>query len=257
MNRGDGHNGFFSAALCAGLKVLVTGWICGLGSAVYLPMGLGGAAVVPGLTGSYDVFLIALSLSPDILLVYFLSSRIPSRLKPDASLRMPRRASRARWAFSQCAALVFSVFAYECLSAILLYATALLTSDGFGVNADIVAAAICVVLSGLFCSAWVLAANFFALRREPLVGYAAVTGAHISVLLCLNKLPGETARVAARFLISARGVPAWHDEVCKLWALAPDVSAKMSPVASMGLLFFLSIALCGAITHSIQSRDLM
>lgn len=118
MSKGVRNSCFIPALCCAALKAVVAGWLCGLSSPSYLLVGLGAGAFVPRLVGSYDTFMMILSLCPDILFVYLLSSYIPTRLNSEATIGLPRVGSRRRWSLMKCARVTARVFVYESLSAL-------------------------------------------------------------------------------------------------------------------------------------------
>lgn len=252
------HDSRLAAILgCGALKAVVSGWLCGYTSPSYLLCGLGAAAVVPRLVGSYDTFMMLFSLCPDILFVYLLSSHIPARLSAEVSIAFPRIGSRRRWVLIKCQELALRVFLYELVSALLLNAVEILVGEPMQWGDRILGSSLCVALSGLFCIAWVLLVNILALRREAIVGFAIVTGVHLGALLSLCVMPPQTAKDAAKWLISARGTPAWHSQVGDLLGASSDVAANMSPVVSALLLAALTLILCAALVRAVNQLDLV
>ncbi len=257
MSRGVRNSCFIPALSCAALKAAVAGWLCGLSSQSYLLVGLGAGAFVPRLMGSYDTFMMILSLCPEILFVYLLSSYIPMQLNSEAAIGLPRVGSRRRWALMMCARVTARVFVYESLSALLLNALAMLCSTKLQPQAQCVVTLECIALSGLLCVAWTLAINLVALGHDALVGFAAITGVHLATLLALNVMPEQVAGVAATWLVSARGTPAWHSQVCELYGISTNITANMSPIVSMLVLASLSLVLCAVLVRAINKRDLL
>ncbi len=252
------HDSRLAAILgCGALKVVVAGWLCGFTSPSYLLCGLGAAAVVPRLVGSYDTFMMLVSLCPDILFVYLLSSHIPARLSAEVSIAFPRIGSRRRWALIKCQELALCVFLYELVSALLLNAVEILVGEPMQWGDRTLGSSLCVALSGLFCIAWVLLVNLIALRREALVGFACVTGVHLGALLCLCIMPAQMAKTAANWVISARGTPAWHSQIGDLFGASSDVAANISPAVSALVLVALILVLCAALAREVNQMDLM
>lgn len=124
-------------------------------------------------------------------------------------------------------------------------------------QAQCVAALECIALSGLLCVAWTLAINLVALGHDALVGFAAITGLHLATLLALNIMPEQVAGTSATWLVSARGTPAWHSQVCELYGISTNTTANMSPIVSMFVLALLSLVLCAVLMQAINKLDLL
>ncbi len=257
MSRGAKSSCLIPVLCCGALRAAVAAWLCGLSSSSYLLVGLGAAPFVPRLVGSYDTFMMILSLCPDILFVYLLSSHLPERLNSEATIGVPRVGSRRRWALMESAQVAARVFAYEIFSAFLLNTLATLAGMQMQPQAQGIATGECVALSGLLCVVWTLSINLVALGRDALVGFAAITGLHLATLLGLNVMPAQAAKSAAMWLISARGTPAWHSQVCELYGISTDAAADMSPIVSILILTLLTLALCAALIQVVNRRDLM
>ena len=237
-----------AALACAVLRGALAWYFRGMGQGGALLLSMGGGAVVPGLIGSFEPFAMVLTIAPDLLLCYLLADFMPARLSSDATTLLPRTDSRASWAARSCGRLVLLVCLHEAASCAVVLAMA---------PQSLHALLFCALLSAALLSALVLLVNLVALRRDAVVGFAVVVGAHVAVLLALSAAPSSLARGLAPWLPSARGVPAWHDAVCALTGLSPEAAASMRPEVSLALLLLLSaLALC-LIARTVRRADLL
>ena len=237
-----------AALACAVLRGALAWYFRGMGQGRALLLSMGGGAVVPGLIGSFEPFAMVLTIAPDLLLCYMLADFVPARLSSDAVALLPRTGSRASWAMGACGRLVLLVCLHEGASCAVVSAVA---------PQELHALLPCALLGAALLSALVLWVNLVALRRDAVVGFAVVVGAHVAVLLALSSAPSSLARGLAPWLPSARGVPAWHDDVCALAGLSPDVAASMRPEVSLALLLLLfALALC-LIARTVRRADLL
>lgn len=257
MSRGSKRFFILTALGCAALRAVVTAWLCGIQAVPYLLVGLGGAATVPRLVGSYSAFPLAISLSPGILFLYLQSDYIPETLRAESTLALPRVASRRRWAASRCLRLALRVALYELASlALLTSVIALFGDSAFSLN-ELAASALSVLIDGFFCTALSLAINLVSLKRDALFGFATIIGAHLATVLCLTAIPAGFAKVAAPWLVSAHGIPAWHREICEMYGISADAAANINPAFSVALLLALSIALSKALARAVDRFDLI
>lgn len=220
---------------------------------------LAAAAFVPRLIGSFAPFVQVLSIAPDLLVLFWLSDYVPSALRRESSLALPRVGGRRLWACEKCLQLAACVAIYETASASAVLATMVFLS---GVAPTALAALLlpvlrCVLLDSVLLLALLLCINLLALGRDVIVAFAMVAGVHVAALLALAAVPGDVAKSLACWLPSARGVPAWHLSLCELCGYASDVAADMSLAASAAVLLALSAALALALIRSVRGTDLI
>jgi hypothetical protein len=247
-----------AALACAALRTLIALYFSGMGAGAAVLLSLGGAAFVPDLVGSFDPFMMLLSVSADILLCYLLSSFVPDNLEQDISLALPRTQTRDGWASGRCVQLVALVALYELTSAagVLVVVTAPQQPGALpDAGALVVLALWCALVGGALLSALVLWINLIALVREAILGFVALVGVHVGVLIALATMP--SARMLVPWFLSARGLPAWHRPLCELVSVSPEAAVTMSPLVSFVVLSVLSLVAARLLVRSVRRADVL
>lgn len=249
-----------AALSCAVLRGAMALYFAGMGAGNALLLTLGGGALVPQLIGSFEVYEMLLSISPDILLCYLLADFMPDHLASDAVLALPRVGRRGLWAAGRSLQLVLIVMAYEAAS-VIVAVPALAPSLGANtIPMDDFAAALvlCALVGGLLLVALLLLINVVALVRDALIGFVVVMGVHVGTLLTLAFAPSDLARLLVPWALSARGVPAWHESVASLCgASSAGLAAQMSPSASIAVLSLVSVAAALVVSWAVGRSDVL
>ena len=249
----------FGLLACALLRGALLFWL-GVGdSGTCTLFALGAGAFVPRLIGGFEPFVQVLSVAPDLLVLFQLSDYVSSALRRESSLALPRAGGRRAWAGEKCLRLAVCVILYEVASTLAVLAAAALLSGAASADLAALLAPVlqCALLDSVLLLVLILCANLLALGRDAIVAFAMVTGVHVAALLALTAVPLDSARSLARWVPSARGIPAWHLSLCEACGNTSAVVADMSPAASAVALLVLSAALALALIRSVQRTDLI
>lgn len=215
-------------------RALVALWIGYDDPRQSLLFSIGSAAFVPGLLGRFDPFAMVLSVAPELLLCFGLSDYLHRCLQSDGVIVVPRNGSRASWALLCCARMALLVLTFETASAIALLLVQLVRSDAWAVPDSklLLGILICLALDGLVSFLLALCVNALGAVLDSLAACAAVFGMHVATCLVTSSLPPEVGRAVVPWLLSTRGVPAWHEEVVELYGYGTG-SAPMSSAISV------------------------
>ena len=246
-------------AVCASLRCAIAAWLGALNANGFVLLWLGGGAFVPRLMGTYELFVVVLFLGPAILLTYLYCDYLSSQLGSDALVGMTRIGKRRLWAILGCLQIGAVAACYELLSSALVIAVIplLFRADSYEFISLATAVLSCTALDGAFLTATLLGANLLSIHIEPLVGFASLVGAHGGALIALTYAPADVSHRLAKWLPSARAIPAWHRRICELLEIQSVVPVEMSVLASASLFLIVALVLAAAIVHSISKIDIV